>query len=1025
MKTMLKYLFFSYLLFICGQGLGQNVDFRIAPIPEWVKQQNLVLEIPEKNKSSSSSHHLLLLSRQENITNKQKFLHSSIKILNSEGLQKVSDLSMDFDPSYQELVFHKLDVIRGTKVTNHLTELPIKIVQRETNLERHIYDERLTAIINLKDMRVGDIIDYSYSIIGYNPVFEGLYSAKLYQQYSVPIEHIYIRLIVPKGKKLQFKYNDEAYKPKQYPSSIGEIYVWEQKNVPNILYDINTPVWHNPYPQLSISEYPSWKSIVDWSKDLFSINEPEKNQLKESVESFFNHQSIDSTILRAIRFVQDDIRYLGFVNGLNSHKPHSPTEVLAQRYGDCKDKSFLLSEILKLYGIDSSPVLVHSYNGLSIENDLPFPNVFDHCVVQFKKNGNTYYVDPTFSNQGGDLENFYFPNYHKGLIIKEGINSLVDLPLSDNVGMKVKEIFTIEDVGKGGDIHIETTFAGLDADYQREYFANSGLESIQKARIDFYSRLYPQIRVNEELKFTDPRGGKNSLTIDEFYSVDSLWDNSQENEQLLFIEFYPLLLHDYILVPQSPTRSMPYLINYPNEIEYETVIKLPEEWVVEDDSMTIKTESFEYNYSVIYDHSVIRIVHKYKTLQEYIKADQADIFIEKHKNIAENLSFILTYNKDFVDEQFKLSWSALIFALIILFLSVYWAVRIFKSYDIPVSFDPDIQKQIGGWLILVAIGLTFTPLRIGYDLLTLTEYFNSNVWGALIDFNASARIMLTGLLMIVEMLYNFMYFVFSVLTVALFYSKRTILPRVAIILYSASLFFLIIDTLFAFSINPDLYSAIDKQSSYKEIALAFIAAVIWIPYFIYSKRVKQTFVNRSQKNKNTVETESLNKAKKNVINPTVIRNGKFVFLIIVVIIVFGYVFKNYNDSQKINQFTSQIRKNGLELPGTESSPYLSFKIKENSDWKYAILKCESKRDDMVHIRIITVNEYSGAKEILSRLKDGVSFIEIASMESNHPTKTEGGSMGTFNVNDLNEKFQVALIGIQEGEYTDIIELDTN
>jgi len=346
----------------------------------------------------------LLVNRQENIAKEQMFAHYSVKILNAEGLQEMADLSIDFDPSYQELVFHGIDVIRGTKVKNHLANSSIKMVQRETSLERNIYDGRLTAIINLKDIRVGDIIDYSYSIIGYNPVFNGKYSDKIYLQHSVPVEHIYIRLIVPNDRTLQFKYNNGAYKPKYYPSENGKSYVWEQRNVPIILYDINTPVWYDTYPSVYISDYSSWGSIVNWGLGLFSLNESQKNQLKESVGGFIEHNSIDSTIIRAIRFTQDEIRYLGFINGLNSHKPHLPTTVLTQRYGDCKDKSFLLSEILKSYGIDASPVLVHTSNGPSLENDLPSPSAFDHCIVQLNKNGDTYFIDPTISTQGGDLE---------------------------------------------------------------------------------------------------------------------------------------------------------------------------------------------------------------------------------------------------------------------------------------------------------------------------------------------------------------------------------------------------------------------------------------------------------------------------------------------------------------------------------------------------------------------------------------------------------------------------------------------
>ncbi len=845
MNTAIKYFFFFSILLISGKSLGQNTDFRIAPVPEWVVQQISEYEIPDESNVNSLSSHYLLVNQQENISSEQLFIQYSVKVLNAEGLQEVSDLSINFDPSYQELVFHSINVIRGTKVTNHLADHSINIVQRETSLERHIYDGRLTAVINLKDVRVGDIIDYSYSIIGYNPVFKGHYSRNIYLQYSVPIKHIYVRLMTSNEKNLQFKYNNGEYEPRDYPSSNGMTYVWEHWNVPAILYENNTPSWYNPYPRVFISDYSSWESVVNWGLELFSSNEFEKNQLKESVNGFLDHQSVDSTIIQAIRFTQDEIRYLGFVNGLNSHKPHALSKVLTQRYGDCKDKSFLLSEILKIYGIEASPVLVHSGNGHSLEKVLPSPDVFNHCVVQFKKNGRTYFIDPTISNQGGDLEHYYFPNFHKGLVIKEGESALVDLPLSKYVGVKVKEIFTLEDIGKGASLHISTTYSGADADDQRQYFERNNLQSIQKDIVDFYSRLYPQIRVDEQIKIVDRRDGNNTFTVEEFYSIDSIWTQSEEKEkQMLYCEFYPLFIQNYVSVAKSSTRSMPYLVGFPVDLEHETVIKLPEEWTVENETINIATESFVFSQIVTNDNDKIRIFHKYKTLREYIDADESSSFIKKHDNILDNLSFFLTYDKGLAGVQFKFSLPAFFFALFILILSGYCSVRIFRSYDIPVSFDSNTQKHIGGWLILVAIGITVTPLRVCYDMFNSPEFYNSNVWNNLIGIDTSTRNLLTGLLMIVEMLYNFTFLVFSLLVVFLFYNRRTILPRFAIILFSTAIIFLIIDTCAAFTLNPQVYTASDRQAGYEEITRELISASIWIPYFIYSKRVKQTFVKK-------------------------------------------------------------------------------------------------------------------------------------------------------------------------------------
>src|SRR5207245_3226925 len=69
-------------------------------------------------------------------------------------------------------------------------------------------------------------------------------------------------------------------------------------------------------------------------------------------------ESAEQRVLQALRFVQDEIRYMGVEIGVNSHMPYSPATVVKRRYGDCKDKTLLLITMLRALGISARPALV-------------------------------------------------------------------------------------------------------------------------------------------------------------------------------------------------------------------------------------------------------------------------------------------------------------------------------------------------------------------------------------------------------------------------------------------------------------------------------------------------------------------------------------------------------------------------------------------------------------------------------------------------------------------------------------------
>lgn len=839
--------FLVVMIIIVGHSFASGSNIKIAQRPDWVTDTSIVDSMSINNQSISAGFYYVMLSFQENVQAKQLFKHNTVKLLTSEGVQEMADLSISYDPSFQTLIFHSLKIIRNGHCIDKLNLKNIKVIQREENIDRFLYDGKLTAIANLTDIRVGDVIDYSYSVCGENPIFGEIYSNNIYLQYAFPVELLIYRIIVPENRNLRFKYKNHAAGPVRSNENGMVTYTWKKWKLQPLIYDINTPSWYDPYPSVSISEYDSWEQFVKQFGPLYSISPKIRSILKQRLKDVVYGPSEDSVIIQSIRFVQDHIRYLGFENGLNSHRPTEPLTLLNQRFGDCKAKAFLLCEILRAHQIEAYPVLVNTYDSHSMNDDLPLPNLFNHCTVQFMHNGKAHYVDPTISCQGGNLEHLYYPDYHSGLILKEGVTSVDLLPYNNYYEIKASETFNLDKVGGSAELKVLTTYTGGAADRIRSNLFDMSRESLEKSYVDFYSKLYPQIKAVDSIKVTDLRDDLNEFVIEEHYQIDSIWQKSDTVKDIISADFYPLSMDSYVSNEKSPKRTMPYDVSFPVCYEQRTIINLPEEWTVKNDSANIQMASFAYNYSKRYNNQSVTIIHKYKTFKDRVLESETDEFIRKHNDIVNKLPFVLTYNKAIAasSSTFEFSWAAGISSLLLVSLFVFIAIKLYFKYDTG-SATPDSEAQvIGGWLILIGIGLVFSPFKLLFGLYHTPVFLNNAIWSNLFDFNNTSKNMLLGIVMIFELVYNCAQLVFVVLLIFLFFKRRTIFPLFAIAFYVITLVFLITDSWVVSLLNSTELNIPDKKAAFKDIMRGILSVAIWVPYLLRSKRVKQTFIIRA------------------------------------------------------------------------------------------------------------------------------------------------------------------------------------
>lgn len=149
---------------------------------------------------------------------------------------------------------------------------------------------------------------------------------------------------------------------------------------------------------------------------------------------------------------------------------------------------------------------------------------------------------------------------------------------------------------------------------------------------------------------------------------------------------------------------------------------------------------------------------------------------------------------------------------------------------------------LGGWLILPMLGLIFLPIKLGAMLAT-TYYpiFSEGYWEVLTNPGSEAYHALWAPLLIFEIVGNSGFLIGAIVLLVFFFQKHHRFPTLMIWFLGLNLAFVGID-FFAADLIPAVAAAPDPEST-QELIRAITGAAIWIPYFLKSVRVKNTFTN--------------------------------------------------------------------------------------------------------------------------------------------------------------------------------------
>ena len=426
----------------------------------------------------------------------------------------------------------------------------------------------------------------------------------------------------------------------------------------------STPAWFLKGNWIEFSNQSGWDQVIEWALPLYGASEFSITALNELIswrEREDNEKNI-SQVLDILRFVQDEIRYLGIEMGEHSLIPRTPSQVLDKRFGDCKEKVLLFISILRSLNIEAYPAFVNTNLKHEIATRLPSIVAFNHVIAQVILEDETYWIDPSESYQRGPLDSIYISDFRRALVIKPGTIDLTEirtqLPVEPKLSVDENYIFSESDDSIVLDV--KTTYNGEEANRIRYMLASESLEEREKSYLNYYAKRFPGIESLKALEVIDNEAS-NQIVHYERYRIPNFSLLSDKS-----IEAWAIT--NRLSLPEVQNRHMPFSISYPLYISHSIKIQPPKKIKIKERKLHIQNNNYEFKFKSRNWADGILLMYDYSTFTDNIDSQQISTYIDDIRKM--NAACFINWEK-LATTPHSIQLKPMIYAviLIVLFLS--------------------------------------------------------------------------------------------------------------------------------------------------------------------------------------------------------------------------------------------------------------------------------------------------------------------------------------------------------------------
>lgn len=239
---------------------------------------------------------------------------------------------------------------------------------------------------------------------------------RFYFNAGEPTELSEFTVVVPAGVTIEWKLfniKQEELEFSLVEKSGIKTYVWRKRNAPEYRAEDDDPglLWYAPHIVVYITEYKSMNKTIpflngpqglyNWYYTFIADTTAEEDpELKEIVDSLVTGTADETEkVKRIFYWVQDNIKYVAFEDGMGGFIPRKAGTICDRRYGDCKDMSNIMCTMLHLAGVSNSYLTWIGTRTIPYRYaDVPCPMSDNHMICTYVKDGVYYFLDATGKN---------------------------------------------------------------------------------------------------------------------------------------------------------------------------------------------------------------------------------------------------------------------------------------------------------------------------------------------------------------------------------------------------------------------------------------------------------------------------------------------------------------------------------------------------------------------------------------------------------------------------------------------------
>jgi tetratricopeptide (TPR) repeat protein len=331
----------------------------------------------------------------------ENIVHDITRFNGRKGIDKLGEYrNISYDPAYQKLT---LNEARIHKADGHVVAIEPRDVQlRDLSTDYQVYDHEKQLIISFPNLEVGDTIEVKWTVRGKNPEYQGhFFNRYVFGDDHYPVVRDELRLRLPKDMPLKHATINGKLEPVTREEGGFRFYQWQATNRRELPQDENLPSHEDLRLQLAMSTFQSWDEVGQWKQQLRADCWECTAEVRKRVEDITRDLKTPLEKARALTYwVRRHVRYVS-LGEKHDYTPHSPGQVLTNRFGDCKDQSQLLAVMLREAGVPVALATLGVLDDGQVLEGVPAP-WGTHAILLVTIDGQDHWIDTTASLAGWD-----------------------------------------------------------------------------------------------------------------------------------------------------------------------------------------------------------------------------------------------------------------------------------------------------------------------------------------------------------------------------------------------------------------------------------------------------------------------------------------------------------------------------------------------------------------------------------------------------------------------------------------------